>query len=377
MRTRKEILASLSTCIGIVSGFVLLMGVSPAVADDIPSSAYIEGVPLYQQIDAKGCGAVSLQMAFEYYGPFIDQREIYNAARSGGTTLPDMARAAQFSELSSPEGDRWPTEPISDIGYTNRPLGYAGFFYASTEPWLDELKYIVSQGYPMITLVEWLPDIEGPHYRVIVGYDDARGVLLIHDGWVREFKDDMCYSGSATQLSNEIARDTEFCAFEMTYEDFLKTWECPTDTWGVPGLAYGGVFVTPWEVEISSPSEVAVGQEFTVSATITYPIIDPFGSSSFPTFDASDPVATLEVGDGLTVVGDPTISIADPLLAGQSATVSWSVEASSEASASTYLLVTGTGFVSGSLGPWHDYPAYDYADIIGGSGTVELSVVAQ
>lgn len=375
MRTRKEGFAYILACIGIASGFVL-MGVSPAVAGSIPSSYYIEGLPLYQQIDAKGCGAVSLQMVFEYYGPFIDQREIYNAARSGGTTLPDMARAAQFSELSTAEGDRWPTQTISDTGYTNRPLGYAGFFYASTEPWLDELKYIVSQGYPMIVLVEWMPDIEGPHYRVIVGYDDARGVLLIHDGWVREFKDDMCYDGSTSQMSNEVARDTEFCPFEMTYEDFLMTWVCPTDTWGVPGLAYGGVFVTPWEVEISAPSEVMSGQEFTVSATVTYPCLGPFGSVDFPTFEASASSAALDVGDGLTIIGDPMVSIADPLCAGQSVTVSWTVLASSVADVSSYMSVTGTGFVSGSLGPWHDYPAYDYTDIIGGSSTVELFVTA-
>ena len=359
-----------------VSG-LLLMGASSAAA--IPIDVYIAEVPLYQQIDAKGCGAVSLQMVFDYYGPFIDQKEIYNAARSGGTALPDMARAAQFSELSSAAGDRYPI-PAGEIpitGYSERALGYAGFYYAASEPWLDDLKYIVAQGYPVITLVEWMPDIEGPHYRVIVGYDDERGVLLIRDGWSRELKDDQCYDGSTTQYAHENAQDDDYCAYEMTYEDFLATWVCPTTTWGVPDLRYGAVFVTPWEVGISAPSEVAAGQQFGVSATITYPVVEPFGDSAFPTFDASDPVAVLEVGDGLTVVGDAQIPIAGPLLAGESVTVSWTVEAASGANASSYLSVTGTGFVSGSLGPWKDYPAYSYEDIIGGSAAVDVSVIAQ
>ncbi|MGB2581362.1 MAG: C39 family peptidase, partial [Thermoplasmata archaeon] len=95
---------------------VAMMVLPVAGSDSLPSDAFIDGVPLYQQIDAKGCGAVSLQMVFDYYGEFIDQREIYNAARSGGTTLPDMARAAQFSDMSTTEGTRWADSIVT--GYT-------------------------------------------------------------------------------------------------------------------------------------------------------------------------------------------------------------------------------------------------------------------
>src|SRR3989339_1961533 len=57
---------------------VVLLSFAPAsaLATDLPSSYKIEGVPLYQQIDAKGCGPVALQMIFDYYGEFIEQKEI-------------------------------------------------------------------------------------------------------------------------------------------------------------------------------------------------------------------------------------------------------------------------------------------------------------
>ena len=341
--------------------------------DSLPSSYLIEGVPLYQQIDAKGCGAVSLQMVFEYYGPFIDQREIYNAARSGGTTLPDMARAAQFSHLSTTMGDRFPDAEVT--GYTGRDIGYAGFFYASTEPWLDELKSIVSQGYPVIVLVEWMPDYDGgDHYRVVIGYDDDRGVLLMRDGWVREFKDDQEYDGSTSQYASDNAKDDDYIPFEMTYDDFMETWsELDTDIWGVPGKFYGAVLVTPWEVDISVPQHISEGDEFVVTAEAKYPCLAPFGDDEFPVFTAEGTELAITLGEGLELVGcEPVVSVGD-LEAGATVEVSWTVVATDMGSSSVDVLATG--LVSGSLGVWKDYPAYDYEDEIGGSACLELMVV--
>ena len=341
--------------------------------DSLPSSYLIEGVPLYQQIDAKGCGAVSLQMVFEYYGPFIDQREIYNAARSGGTTLPDMARAAQFSHLSTTMGDRFPDAEVT--GYTGRDIGYAGFFYASTEPWLDELKSIVSQGYPVIVLVEWMPDYDGgDHYRVVIGYDDDRGVLLMRDGWVREFKDDQEYDGSTSQYASDNAKDDDYIPFEMTYDDFMETWsELDTDIWGVPGKFYGAVLVTPWEVDISVPQHISEGDEFVVTAEAKYPCLAPFGDDEFPVFTAEGTELAITLGEGFELVGcEPVVSVGD-LEAGATVEVSWTVVATDMGSSSVDVLATG--LVSGSLGVWKDYPAYDYEDEIGGSACLELMVV--
>lgn len=375
---RSRLLARASTvaaCLGVVVAFLAVPGAGILAEDALPSSCLIDDVPLYQQIDAKGCGAVSLQMVFEHYGPFIDQREIYDAARSGGTTLPDMARAAQFSHISTAQGDRFPGFQVT--GYTGRDIGYAGFYYASTEPWLEELKAIVAQGYPVIVLVEWLPDYDGgDHYRVVIGYDDDEGVLLMRDGWVREFKDDQEYEGSTSQLASDSAKDTEFIPFKMTYEDFMETWaELDTDIWGVPGMFYGAVLVTPWEVEVSMPDRVRVGDEFVVSAVARYPCLYPFGTGGFPRFTAEDVEMTIALGPGLEVVGSATSGPMGQLEAGAEIEFSWTVVATAGGDASAE--VFASGLVSGSLGIWKDYPAYDYADIIGGSGTALVSVTGQ
>jgi hypothetical protein len=374
-RMRNRLAARASTtvaCMGIIAAFMAVTSAGALVEDALPSSYVIDEVPLYQQIDAKGCGAVALQMVFDYYGPFIDQREIYDAARSGGTTLPDMARAAQFSRMSTAVGDRFPGFQVT--GYTARDIGYAGFYYASTEPWLEELKSIVAQGYPVIVLVEWMVDYEGgDHYRVVIGYDDDRGVLLMRDGWVREFKDDQEYEGSTSQLASDLAKDTEYAPYEMTYDDFMETWsELDTDLWGVEGKFYGAVLVTPWEVEISVPNKIGVGDEFTVTAVAKYPCLAPFGDDEFPVFTAEGTELAITLGDGLELVGCDSVANVGELEAGGSIEISWTVEATEKGDTSVDVLATG--LVSGSLNVWKDWPAYDYEDLIGGSGTVDLMV---
>jgi hypothetical protein len=345
-----------------------------AGSDSLPSDVFIDGVPLYQQIDAKGCGAVSLQMVFDYYGEFIDQREIYNAARSGGTTLPDMARAAQFSDMSTTVGERWPDAVVT--GYTARDIGYAGFYYASDEPWLDEMKQILSQGYPVIVLVYWMPEYYGgDHYRVVVGYDDTEGVLLINDGWSREFKMDQDYQGSTSVSSAGDSGDDDFVPLKWKYEDFLDTWTCDTTIWGVPGMMYGGVFVTPWEVDICAPETVLPGEKFTVTAKISYPCLEPFGSEAFPGFTASSFSAVLEAAAGLNVCKEPDVSGIDLFEAGESITLCWTLRACQNEGVYSFD-IDATGLVSGSLGPWKDYPAYDYLDTIGGSSSFSVEVVS-
>ncbi len=367
----RKFLKSLIASMAIVSGVIMLLPVvSAGQTSTIPTSYKVEGVPLYQQIDGTGCGAASLQMIFDYYGPFINQKEIYDAARSGGTALPDMARAAQFSFMSTTAGDRFVQGTTQ--GYTERALGYAGFYYASTTPWLEQLKGIVAKGYPVAVLVDWLPDSYGPHYRVVVGYDDTQGVILMNDPWSREFKNDMDYQGSTVQQAN--SHDSDFGNLAMTYADFLDIWALPTTIWGVPNMAYGAVLVTPWQVQISAPQSVLPGVPFTVTAKVTYPVLAPFGTGSFPTFPASSVKASLSIADGMSIVGNAQQSVKGTLSAGGSFKMIWTVVAGAGSRGSVD--VTATGLVSGSLGPWHDYPAYSYSDLIGGDASVSVEVSA-
>ena len=351
-------------CSAVLVGVLLLLP-SALAAQAMPESYKIEGVPLYQQVDARGCGAAALQMVFDYYGPLVNQMEIYDAARSGGTALPDMARAAQSSDLSTAAGDRF--QHWVSTGYDERSLGYAGLYFASTRPWLDGLKAIVAQGYPVIVLVNWLPGVYGPHYRVVVGYDEAKGVLMMNDPWSREFKNDMGYQGSTSQAANANAWDVDFGTFNMTYADIQSIWPLPTTDWGLPGLAYGAVLVAPWQVAVRAPDSVAAARTFTVTATVTYPVLAPFGSTAFPTFPASETQVTLSVGTGATLLSAVTVS-EGTVDAGQTVRVTWTLKAGDSAGPLD-LEVAATGLVSGSLGPWRDYPGYAYTDRIGGTGS--------
>jgi len=364
--------ALVTLAVAVMLAVCLLVLPAAASASDSPPDAYlITDVPLYQQIQAVGCGAASMQMILDYWGPFINQKSVYDAARTfHGTSLPDMARAAQFSSLSFSAGDRFPA--ADGWGYPGRPLGYAGFYYAQATPWLDGLKAVVAQGYPVAVLTDWLPGVYGPHYRVIVGYDDTRGVIILNDPWARDLKGDMDYQGSTNQNA-AYDRQGEFAGWEWTYSDFLAVWKLSTERWGVPGSNYGAVLVAPWKVSVSVPATVAPGKKFSLSVTATYPCVTPFATGGFPTFPASDATVELTLPAGFSADrGTTTVSLGT-MTAGQTKSVTVAVVAGSKAGRFTIGMTAG-GLVSGSLGVWRDYPAYSYTDRIGGEGTVVVTV---
>jgi transposase len=292
----------------------------PATAAANSGSVMIQNVPLYQQIDASGCGAAALQMVLYYWGPFVNQKNVYDAARTlHGSSLPDLARAGQFSSESFSAGDRFPM--AEGYGYPSRSLGYAGFYYASTQSWLPQLKELVSAGYPVICLTDWLPGVYGPHYRLVVGYDDEKGVLYINDPWAREFKQDSDYQGSANQNSSG-DRQGSYSGMAWSYDDFLAVWGLSTNPWGVPNLNYGAVVVAPWEVSVSAPDGVVdPGEEFTVTVDAAYPCPQPFLSGGFPTPTADAARVELSLPSGFSVVGSTAFAPSD-LPAGSTGTES-------------------------------------------------------
>ena len=63
--------------VAVVLAAALCLLALPAVAAadaELPDAYLIEGVPLYQQIQAVGCGAAAGQMVLDYWGPFVDRR---------------------------------------------------------------------------------------------------------------------------------------------------------------------------------------------------------------------------------------------------------------------------------------------------------------
>ncbi len=346
-------------------------------AGDLPESYLIEDVPLWQQLDAFGCGAASAQIVMDYWGPLVDQREVYAAARTGrgndgftalGSAVPDLARAGQFSAISFAAGDAY---DAASWGYTGRPLGYGAFYYGSTEPWLDELKAIVAAGYPVICLTDWTLEFPGYHYRVVVGYDDEKGVLYFNDPWVRWYTEDMNARGCFVS-TKAASKEYSLEPMEWSYEDWLSLWDASGDMWGLPGWSYNAVLIAPWEVAIEAPATVAAGETFEVTATVTYPCMEPFATGDWPAFPASATTIALALPDGWSVVGGAEAPVGG-LEAGGSASRTFTVTAGA-ATGAVGLGVTGSGLVSGSLGERAEFPAYDYTDLIGGSGEVTIVV---
>ncbi|MBN2205234.1 MAG: C39 family peptidase [Thermoleophilia bacterium] len=359
-----------------------------AAAADLPDSYIIEDVPLWQQVDAFSCGASAAQMVMDHWGPFIDQNEVRAAARTGrgkapdtalGTAVPDLARAGQFSFMSESIGEAY-GETI--WGYSTRTLGYGAFHYGLEEGasedevlrWFDQVKAIVAAGYPVVCLTDWLPDMYGPHYRVVVGYNDNDGVIYFNDPWVREFRNDFGARGSFAQFKGEPSPST-YGSMEWSYEDWLDVWNLPGDDWGQPGYTYNAVIIAPWEVEIEAPETVAAGETFEVTATVTYPCFKPFATGDWPAFPASATTIALALPDGWSVQGGGAEAMVGDLLAGESAEATFMVKASGKAGEFA-LGVTGSGFVSGWLEERGQFPAYDYTDLVGGSGEVTIAVAA-
>ena len=101
--------------------------------------------------------------------------------------------------------------------------------------------------------------------------------------------------------------------------------------------------------------------------------MEPFATGDWPAFPATATTIALSLPDGWSVQDDGTEAMIGELLAGESAAATFMVEASDEAGEFA-LGVTGSGLVSGSLEERAQFPAYDYTDLIGGSGEVTIVV---
>jgi hypothetical protein len=147
-----------STAIALLAYLGLALAPWPVTGCPRPERFQIPSVPQMAQVDYTGCGAAALAMVFGHWGPNVDYMQIVNVIRSmaHGTSLPDMVRGGHFSQVSSAASEAYPgCRP--EHGYPARGLGYGAFFHASRTPWLDQLKEVVAQGYPVVVRARALP----------------------------------------------------------------------------------------------------------------------------------------------------------------------------------------------------------------------------
>ncbi len=319
----------------------------------LPEAYMIENVPWHKQITGLSCGAGSLEIVFDYWGPDIDQKEIADVARtsSSGTWPADIVRAGHFSHLSSAMGSFYPSA-VPEAGFTARAIGYAAFSHSGTTFWLEALKGLIAKDMPVIVLMAYSPDGDVGHYRVVVGYDDAQQLIYFSDTWGRDIMQPSGFTG----------------VIAWSYADFERGWNY-TDYSDLP---YFGAVIMPWTVTLSRKGKTTPGSVMTVTARITYPCPEPMDRSHFP---ARAVMAEIMLPEGMTLV-DPSSSIEiGELAAGGLATVGWKVRCDGDV-AGKRITVAVTGAVDGAVpdaawaGNTKYYPAYEYTDVIGGEGVL-------
>jgi hypothetical protein len=291
-------------------------------------------------------------MAFDYYGSDISQYEIANVARAEtGTYNYELARAGHFSNLSTSMGNDAPGYTCT--GYTGRDLGYGAFQWWFTETnRLAELRSLINQGYPFITLMWYSSSHTNGHYRVVTGYTDTG--IIAHDPW----------DGSSQYYSDSLF----------------------TDLWSYSN--YWGMFTSPWSVTIKPPNAVATNSVFSINASITYTAPDPFdghtddevGYHWEPTYCNK---ATISLPSGFSLIPGENLTksfvpLSDPgpqdwFYGGDTASISWQVTTSQNAG-SYPVTVLAEGLRNNSVSGHGPYPSYAYSDRIGGTNNTNVNV---
>lgn len=302
---------------------------------------YIE-VPFHYQENNYYCGPAALEMVFDSYGEDIPQSEVADAARTAPyvTYTDEMRRAGHFSNFSASSGEEMPT---NITGYSLRKLGYGAFEQGGLT--ISQLKSLIDNGYPIIVLMWFTPAKVYGHYRVVVGYNETH--IILHDPWNKEAWGDT-YGGP------DVA---------MPESTFLDLWEY---------VGYWGLLTCPWNVTLTVPNTIELGNTFTVTTNATYACPEPFSAFDYP---ASSCNVTINLPTGLSLesgeIAKKTLGTGN-LFARESATVSWTVKANN--CGSYAISVAAEGLVSGAVGEHNGYPSYDYEDRIGGSNSQTVQI---
>ena len=350
----KRHLISTSFIIVFVFQVGLLSAAIGAAKDGLPDSHIIADVPWHKQITGISCGAGALEIVFDYHGPDIDQKEIANVARtsSSGTWPADIVRTGHFSCLSSAMGFFYPAV-VPEAGFEERPIGYAAFSHASKTHWLDKLKRLIANDYPVIVLMGYEPDSDSVgHYRVVIGYDDNQELIYFSDPWGRDIMQPSNFTG----------------VISWSYADFIAGWNY-TDYSDLP---FFGAVIIPWEIDLSVDTEE---DEISVEAKITYPCPEPMDSKQYP---ARDVVAEIHLPEGVVLAAGESSSVdLGDMAAGKRKTVTWHLTYEGDLSGKE-IKVTADGIIEGSVpdaawaGNKNYYPAYAYEDIIGGEAVLQF-----
>lgn len=322
-----------------VSGPQSGSGSPPAETYTYPEYYDIPDVPHYYQETSWYCGEAALKMVFDYWGEQISQTDIGDVANedvSYGTYDDDLRRASHFSYISTA------IQNPSLQGYNERDLGYSSCeVWWSDAPHYDtryeDFKELVYGNYPLLVLTWYSSSHSSGHFRVIKGYDDRVNFLVAHDPWYMG-----TYQGPDVHFSQTFFVD--------------NLWEY-SGRWGL--------LSAPWQVSVSVPPVVGVGQTFDVGVSFLYTAPHPFEEQ----FTADNTSATISLPPGYTLISPATIDFGSHH-SGSSADSVWQVLAPADSSDDDTIRVEVKGHVNGYCGSYGSYE-----DWIGGQGQATTATI--
>lgn len=118
----------------------------------------LKNVPFEKWLKRNYCGPACLAMVLNYW----DETRPYDQAEITAAIFDSASQATYNSEM---------------VLY---PRG-KGFASCSFQGTLETLKDLVGKGMPVIVLTKTIRQIAKGHYRVVIGFDDARGQIIFHD----------------------------------------------------------------------------------------------------------------------------------------------------------------------------------------------------
>jgi len=326
---------------------VFIVGILLRISFAIPSSHFIQ-IPYHRQNTEYSCGDASLEMVLHYFGPDIKQETIVDVMRTTdqGTLSLDMVRGAQFSIISSSIGKTFPSASVNN-GYPQRSLGFGAFWYDSQQSWLNQLKQIIANDFPVIVLMHFDANDTGGHFRVVVGYDDNKQQITMNDPWDRDG-----YPRIAV----------------WSYSKFLTCWNY-TEKFSERINPYFGVGIFPWSLSISST--LGMNKMLTIKSRVNYPCFEPFDCSQFPADNVLVSLQFPNNGPYDMEIQSNQVANIGRLNGGHTSSTSWIVMCNSTCSGVTGI-VEAKGFIAGSVplsyvSTTEFYPSYNYVDVIGAS----------
>jgi len=320
--------------------------VRPQAAGGRYPTSYNLSVPHHYQGTSYHCGPASVEMVLDYWGPDIDQTDIghvANCTSSAGSYASDNRRAGHFSCLSNAILDP------SLYGYTERWLGYGACECQWSYPGTGDPDYstrytdlyeLIYAGYPVEVLTYYDATHGSGHFRVVKGYNNSTDVFIVHDPWYTG-----TYQGPNVNFDQSLFVDDLWTRYYR---------------WGT--------LMSPWKVQVTAPSAVVPGDEFTLSIEVTYRGPHPFEGQ----YAASSVNANPDLPAGFELAPGETVDKSLPGLgsSGSTGSASWQVIASCEPGIETIGAIA-TGQIFGS-----SYSYSSYGDVIGGEGSTTMEVLA-